>query len=196
VVLSYSGWQTHAVTAGAHLRKLDPANAPISTAVGVLGMPGFTAYAGLLEIGRPKAGETVVVAAATGPVGSAVGQIAKVKGARAVGIAGEPDKCKALLEEFGRAVLSHTTALLYNWGAAASATLWHRPVALCCARRPAGTRPGRRPRPGNPGLRLSRRSPPLGQPTNGRSRLSSSRAIERRWTASGPSAMRRLQAQT
>ena len=100
-MLSYSGWQTHAVADGAHLRKLDPAKAPISTAVGVLGMPGFTAYAGLLEIGRPKAGETVVVAAATGPVGSAVGQIAKVKGARAVGIAGGPDKCKALLEEFG-----------------------------------------------------------------------------------------------
>jgi NADPH-dependent curcumin reductase CurA len=64
-------------------------------------MPGFTAYAGLLEIGRPRDGETVVVAAATGPVGSAVGQIAKVKGARSVGIAGGPDKCAALLDEFG-----------------------------------------------------------------------------------------------
>ncbi len=64
-------------------------------------MPGFTAYAGLLEIGKPQAGETVVVAAATGPVGSAVGQIARVKGARAVGIAGGPDKCRALTEEFG-----------------------------------------------------------------------------------------------
>jgi NADPH-dependent curcumin reductase CurA len=101
VVLSYSGWQTHAVADGRGLHKLDPARAPVSTAVGVLGMPGFTAYAGLLQIGRPQPGETVVVAAATGPVGSAVGQIAKVRGARAVGIAGGPDKCKALLDEFG-----------------------------------------------------------------------------------------------
>ncbi len=99
--LSYSGWQTHAISDGSDLRRLDPSVAPPSTALGVLGMPGFTAYAGLLEIGRPKEGETVVVAAATGPVGSAVGQIAKVKGARAVGIAGGPDKCRALLEEFG-----------------------------------------------------------------------------------------------
>jgi NADPH-dependent curcumin reductase CurA len=101
LVLSYSGWQTHALSDGRGLRKLDPSRAPVSTALGVLGMPGFTAYAGLLEIGRPKPGETVVVAAATGPVGSAVGQIAKVKGARAVGIAGGPDKCRALLEELG-----------------------------------------------------------------------------------------------
>jgi NADPH-dependent curcumin reductase CurA len=100
-VLSYSGWQSHAVADGAHVRKLDPAAAPVSTALGVLGMPGFTAYAGLLEIGRPKPGETVVVAAATGPVGSAVGQIAKLKGARAVGIAGGPEKVRALTEEFG-----------------------------------------------------------------------------------------------
>ena len=99
-VLSYSGWQTHAVEPGDALRKLDPEAAPVSTALGVLGMPGFTAYAGLLEIGRPKPGETVVVAAATGPVGSAVGQIAKIKGARAVGIAGGPDKVRALTEEF------------------------------------------------------------------------------------------------
>ena len=101
VVLAYTGWQTHAVVDGRAVRKLDTSAAPVSTALGVLGMPGFTAYAGLLEIGRPQPGETVVVAAATGPVGSAVGQIAKVKGARAVGIAGGPDKCRALLEEFG-----------------------------------------------------------------------------------------------
>lgn len=100
-VLSYSGWQSHEVADGRRLRKLDPQAAPISTAVGVLGMPGFTAYAGLLEIGRPQPGETVVVAAATGPVGSAVGQIARLKGARAVGIAGGPQKCRALLDEFG-----------------------------------------------------------------------------------------------
>jgi NADPH-dependent curcumin reductase len=101
LVLAFAGWQTHAVVDARHTRRLDPAAAPVSTALGVLGMPGFTAYAGLLEIGRPQPGETVVVAAATGPVGSAVGQIARVKGARAVGIAGGPEKCRALTEEFG-----------------------------------------------------------------------------------------------
>ena len=101
MVLSYSGWQTHAVADARATRKLDPDAAPVSTALGVLGMPGFAAYAGLLEIGKPRAGETVVVAAATGPVGSAVGQIARVKGARAVGIAGGPEKCRAVIEEFG-----------------------------------------------------------------------------------------------
>ena len=100
-VLSYSGWQTHALADGSRLRKLDPSVVPLSTALGVLGMPGFTAYAGLLEIGKPGAGETVVVAAATGPVGSAVGQIAQISGARAVGIAGGAEKCRALIEEFG-----------------------------------------------------------------------------------------------
>ncbi len=100
-VLSYLGWQTHAVVPGSSVRRLDPDAAPVSTALGVLGMTGFTAYAGLLQIGRPQPGETVVVAAATGPVGSAVGQIAKLEGARAVGIAGGPDKVRALTEEFG-----------------------------------------------------------------------------------------------
>jgi NADPH-dependent curcumin reductase CurA len=101
LVLSYSGWRSHAISDGTGLRRLDPSVAPLSTALGVLGMPGFTAYAGLLEIGRPQPGETVVVAAATGPVGSAVGQIARIKGARAVGVAGGPDKCRALTEDFG-----------------------------------------------------------------------------------------------
>ncbi|MGN6576267.1 MAG: NADP-dependent oxidoreductase, partial [Nocardioides sp.] len=82
MVLSFSGWQTYAISDGRGLRKLDT-SVPVSTALGVLGMPGFTAYAGLLEIGKPQPGETVAVAAATGPVGSAVGQIAKLKGARA-----------------------------------------------------------------------------------------------------------------
>lgn len=100
-VLSYSGWQSFAVADASTLRKLDPKQAPVTTALGVMGMPGFSAYSGLLTIGHPKDGETVVVAAATGPVGSAVGQIAKLKGARAVGIAGGPDKCKALIDEFG-----------------------------------------------------------------------------------------------
>ena len=111
VVLSYSGWRTHALSEGSGLRRLDPSVVPVSTALGVLGMPGFTAYAGLLEIGKPQPGETVVVAAATGPVGSAVGQIARVKGARAVGIAGGPDKCRALLGDFGfDAAVDHRSA--------------------------------------------------------------------------------------
>src|SRR5215475_15994944 len=93
IVLSHSGWQTHALSNGQGLRKLDPSTAPITTALGVLGMPGFTAWAGLLNIGKPQPGETVVVAAASGPVGSAVGQIAMIKGARAVGIAGGAPKC-------------------------------------------------------------------------------------------------------
>jgi NADPH-dependent curcumin reductase CurA len=101
IVLSYSGWQTHALSDGRGLRRLEPFGAPVSTALGVLGMPGFTAYAGLRRIGRPQPGETLVVAAATGPVGSAVGQIAKIEGARAVGVAGGPEKCAAVLDEFG-----------------------------------------------------------------------------------------------
>lgn len=100
-VLSYSGWQSYAIADASTLRKLDPKQVPVTTALGVMGMPGFTAYSGLLTIGQPQEGETVVVAAATGPVGSAVGQIAKLKGARAVGIAGGPDKCKALIDDFG-----------------------------------------------------------------------------------------------
>src|SRR6266436_4876127 len=100
IVLAHTGWRTHAASAGAALRKLDPAVAPITTGLGVLGMPGFTAYAGLNLIGKPKPGETVVVAAASGPVGSLVGQLAKLSGAKAVGIAGGPEKCRAILEEF------------------------------------------------------------------------------------------------
>ena len=97
----FAGWQDYAVSDGKGTRRVDPAAAPPSTALGVLGMPGMTAYTGLLNIGRPKPGETVVVAAATGPVGSLVGQIAKLKGARAVGIAGGPEKCRYLTEELG-----------------------------------------------------------------------------------------------
>jgi NADPH-dependent curcumin reductase CurA len=111
LVLAYTGWQSHAVVPANAVRRLDPSlgtELPASTALGVLGMPGFTAYAGLLEIGKPKPGETVVVAAATGPVGSAVGQIARLKGARAVGIAGGEEKRRALTEEFGfDAALDH-----------------------------------------------------------------------------------------
>ncbi|CAH1659326.1 NADP-dependent oxidoreductase [Chelatococcus asaccharovorans] len=101
IVLSYSGWQSYALSKGAGLRKLDPAVAPVTTALGVLGMPGFTAWSGLLLIGEPKPGETVVVAAASGAVGSAVGQIARIKGARAVGIAGGPEKCAYVRDALG-----------------------------------------------------------------------------------------------
>src|ERR1700758_630131 len=101
IVLSRAGWQTHALSDGKGLAKIDPKLAPISTAVGVLGMPGMTAYTGLLDIGKPQPDETVVVAAASGAVGSAVGQIAQIKGARAVGIAGGKDKCDYVKREFG-----------------------------------------------------------------------------------------------
>lgn len=107
VVLAYTGWQSAAVVDASHTRRID-AGAPASTALGVLGMPGFTAYAGLLEIGKPQEGETVVVAAAAGPVGSAVGQIARLRGARAVGIAGGEEKGRLLRDTFGfDAVVDH-----------------------------------------------------------------------------------------
>jgi NADPH-dependent curcumin reductase len=100
-VLGGGGWQQYAVSDGAGLRRLDPQAAPPSTALGVLGMPGMTAYAGLLEIGRPAAGETLVVAAAAGAVGSVVGQIGKIKGCRVVGVAGGADKCRYVIDELG-----------------------------------------------------------------------------------------------
>ncbi len=99
LVLARTGWRTHALTDRADLRKLDPAVAPVTTGLGVLGMPGFTAYGGLRVIGKPKPGETVVVAAASGPVGSLVGQLAKIAGARAVGIAGGSEKCTYVKDE-------------------------------------------------------------------------------------------------
>jgi NADPH-dependent curcumin reductase CurA len=100
-VMGEGGWRSHFVKAGSELRKLDPHEAPISTALGVLGMPGHTAYAGLVELGKPERGETVVVSAAAGAVGSVVGQIAKIRGARAVGIAGSDEKCAYVVEELG-----------------------------------------------------------------------------------------------
>jgi NADPH-dependent curcumin reductase len=101
LVVAYSGWQDYALSDGSGLTKLAPDFEHPSYALGVLGMPGFTAYMGLLDIGQPKPGETVVVAAATGAVGSAVGQIAKLKGCRVVGIAGGPEKCRYAVDEFG-----------------------------------------------------------------------------------------------
>ncbi|RLP23229.1 NADP-dependent oxidoreductase [Mesorhizobium sp. YM1C-6-2] len=111
VVVGETGWQSFSVTDGVNLRKLDAELAPVSTALGVLGMPGLTAYGGLLTVGQPKPGETLVVAAAAGPVGSLVGQIAKLRGCRVVGIAGGPEKCRYLEEELGfDMALDHRTA--------------------------------------------------------------------------------------
>jgi NADPH-dependent curcumin reductase CurA len=93
LVSAYTGWQDYAAFPAAAAMKLPAGLEPPSYALGVLGMPGYTAYHGLLRIGEPKPGETVVVAAATGGVGAVVGQVAKIKGCRAVGIAGGPEKC-------------------------------------------------------------------------------------------------------
>jgi hypothetical protein len=101
LVTGYDGWQDFRVSNGKDLRTLDPKAAPISTAIGVLGMPGMTAYVGLIDIGQPKPGETVVVSAASGAVGAVVGQLAKIKGCRAVGIAGSPEKCRYVVDELG-----------------------------------------------------------------------------------------------
>ena len=100
LVLGNAGWQDYALSDGQDLLPLGEMTQP-SLALGGLGMPGFTAYVGLLDIGQPKPGETVVVAAATGAVGAVVGQIAKLKGARVVGIAGGADKCHYAVEELG-----------------------------------------------------------------------------------------------
>jgi|SRR5437879_582656 len=100
-VVGYDGWQAYAVSTGAGVRKLDPVQAPISTALGVLGMPGMTAYVGLLDIGQPAPGETVLVSAAAGAVGSVVGQIARIKGCHVVGIAGSKAKCDYAVSELG-----------------------------------------------------------------------------------------------
>ncbi len=101
LVSGFGGWQQYSLSDGTRLIKLDSQMKEPSSALGVLGMPGFTAYMGLLDIGQPKAGETVVVAAASGAVGSVVGQIAKLKGCRVVGIAGGADKCRYVVEELG-----------------------------------------------------------------------------------------------
>jgi NADPH-dependent curcumin reductase CurA len=108
LVTAYAGWQDYALSDGHDLLKIDPRITSPSYALGVLGMPGLTAYVGLLDIGQPKAGETVVLAAATGAVGSVVGQIAKLKGCRVVGIAGAAEKCKYAVETLGYdACVSH-----------------------------------------------------------------------------------------
>ncbi|RYY78901.1 MAG: NADP-dependent oxidoreductase [Moraxellaceae bacterium] len=100
-VLSGNGWQSYSVSDGKQCQSLGMNPEHPSWALGILGMPGFTAYMGLLDIGQPKAGETLVVAAATGPVGATVGQIAKIKGCRVVGVAGGAEKCRYAVEELG-----------------------------------------------------------------------------------------------
>ena len=100
LVLGNAGWQDYSLSDGSDLQKLGDMAEP-SRALGGLGMPGFTAYVGLLDIGQPQAGETLVVAAATGAVGAVVGQIAKLKGLRVICIAGGADKCRYATEELG-----------------------------------------------------------------------------------------------
>ncbi|WHX40864.1 NADP-dependent oxidoreductase [Mesobacillus sp. AQ2] len=112
IAIGMFGWQTHYVAKEKEIRKIDPSLAPITTHLGILGMTGLTAYFGLLDIGKPKEGETVVVSGAAGAVGSVVGQIAKIKGARVVGIAGAEDKISFLKDQlqFDEAVNYKTAA--------------------------------------------------------------------------------------
>ncbi len=98
-VASYTGWQTFAVAHANDLQKLNPDQAPVSTALGILGMPGRTAWFGLMEAGRPKPGDTLVVSGAAGAVGSLVAQFGKKAGCKVIGIAGGPDKCRYLIDE-------------------------------------------------------------------------------------------------
>ncbi len=113
IVNAMFGWQTHVISDGAGVRKVNPSLAPISTAVGILGMPGMTAYVGLLDIGEPKEGETLVVAAASGAVGSIVGQIGRIRGCRVIGIAGSNEKCAHVTDELGfDACLNHRSETL------------------------------------------------------------------------------------
>lgn len=111
IVTGMLGWRLYNVAKAAGLRKIDPRVAPVTTALGVLGMPGLTAYFGLLDIGQPKTGETVVVSGAAGAVGMTVCQIAKIKGCRTVGIAGSDDKNQYLRDELGvDATINYKTA--------------------------------------------------------------------------------------
>lgn len=120
LVLAPSGWQEFAISDGRDLSPLPAGLTRLSWALGVLGMTGFTAYMGLLDIGKPMPGETVVVAAATGAVGSIVGQIAQLKGCRVVGIAGGPEKCRWATHELGfDACVDHRAAALPEQLAAA-----------------------------------------------------------------------------
>src|SRR3979409_579662 len=110
IVTGMLGWRLYSVAKAGELRKVDPNIAPVTTALGILGMPGLTAYFGLLDIGQPQEGETVVVSGAAGAVGMTVCQIAKIKGCRVVGIAGSDEKNKYLRDELGvEAVINYKT---------------------------------------------------------------------------------------
>jgi NADPH-dependent curcumin reductase CurA len=114
-VLTQLGWQSHGVANGADVTKVDARHVPASYYLGVLGMPGFTAWFGLFEIGQPKAGETIVVSAGSGAVGSVVGQLAKIRGCRAVGIAGGRAKCDHVVHDLGfDACVDHRAGNLYD----------------------------------------------------------------------------------
>jgi NADPH-dependent curcumin reductase CurA len=120
LVVANVGWQDYGVSDGRDLLRIDAALAEPSWSLGVLGMPGLTAYVGLLDIGEPQPGNTVVVAAATGAVGSVVGQIAKLRGCRVVGVAGGADKCRYAVETLGLdACIDHRSAGLAEQLAAA-----------------------------------------------------------------------------
>jgi len=122
IAAGMTGWQEYGVLAAGEARKVDAGVAPVSTALGVLGMPGLTAYFGLLEIGRPKAGETVVVSGGAGAVGAVAGQIAKIKGCRVVGIAGSDAKVDYMTGELGfDAAFNYKTAASY----------YHKLAELC-----------------------------------------------------------------
>ena len=122
-VAEYSGWQSYAVSNGAISMKLDPNTAPLSTALSVLGMPGMTAWWGLMQIGKPKQGETVVVSAASGAVGSVVGQLARLHGCRAIGIAGGKDKCDYVVKELRAAAPQGIDVYFENVGGAVQAAV-------------------------------------------------------------------------
>ena len=100
-VLSSNGWQEYGISDGEGVRKLTGHQGKLSTALGIMGMPGLTAYAGLMVYGEPKEGDILVVSAASGPVGCMVGQIAQIHGAKAIGIAGTEEKCKTVKDTFG-----------------------------------------------------------------------------------------------
>ena len=100
-IMCSNGWQEYGISDGEGIRKIDSASAPLSTNLGILGMPGLTAYAGLLVYGEPKKDDVVVVSAASGPVVCMVGQIAQIHGAKAIGIAGSDEKCRVVKEKFG-----------------------------------------------------------------------------------------------
>lgn len=111
IVVARSGWATHAISDGTDIRKVDPSIASLSAYLGVLGMPGMTAWIGLNEIGKMQAGETVLISAATGAVGGLAGQLAKAKGCKVIGVAGGADKCAYAVKELGfDACLDHKAA--------------------------------------------------------------------------------------